>query len=86
MKTQSRISRLRAPLICGLSALALVTLAGCGPIRLIANTNIPTPLVVKMPNSPAGGTKLRLEPASVVGLSAWYWSSAMTPTCTSVAS
>ena len=49
MKTQSRISRLRAPLICGLSALALVTLAGCGPIRLIANTNIPTPLVVKMP-------------------------------------
>ena len=49
MKTQSRIHRLRAPLICGLSALALVALAGCGPIRLIANTNIPTPLVVKMP-------------------------------------
>ncbi|HKU15364.1 MAG TPA: hypothetical protein VJQ52_13290 [Steroidobacteraceae bacterium] len=30
-------------------ALALVALAGCGPVRLIANTNIPTPLVVKMP-------------------------------------
>src|SRR5688500_11127888 len=49
MKTQSRISRLRAPLISGLSALALVALAGCGPVRLIANTNIPSPLVVKIP-------------------------------------
>ena len=49
MKTPSTIARLRAPLISGLSALALVALAGCGPIRLIANTNIPTPLVVKMP-------------------------------------
>ena len=28
---------------------ALVMLAGCGPIRLIANTNIPAPLVVKIP-------------------------------------
>jgi hypothetical protein len=27
----------------------LVMLAGCGPIRLIANTNIPAPLVVKIP-------------------------------------
>ena len=34
---------------CGLGALALVALAGCGPVRLIANTNIPTPLLVKMP-------------------------------------
>jgi hypothetical protein len=42
-------SRLRAALLCGFGALALVTLAGCGPVRLIANTNIPTPLVVKMP-------------------------------------
>ncbi len=32
-----------------MGALALVTLAGCGPVRLIANTNIPTPLVVKIP-------------------------------------
>ncbi|HEX4971349.1 MAG TPA: hypothetical protein VFV69_09835, partial [Steroidobacteraceae bacterium] len=39
----------RAPLASGLGALALVVLAGCGPVRLIANTNIPTPLVVKMP-------------------------------------
>ena len=49
MSTVTRFHKLRAPLICGLSALALVTLAGCGPIRLVANTNIPTPLVVKMP-------------------------------------
>lgn len=42
-------SRWRAALLGGLGALALVTLAGCGPVRLIANTNIPTPLVVKMP-------------------------------------
>jgi hypothetical protein len=39
----------RAPLAWGLGALALVVLAGCGPVKLIANTNIPTPLVVKMP-------------------------------------
>ena len=44
----SSIHKLRAPLLC-LGALALVALAGCGPVRLIANTNIPTPLLVKMP-------------------------------------
>jgi hypothetical protein len=27
----------------------LVLLAGCGPVRLVATTNIPTPLVVKIP-------------------------------------
>jgi hypothetical protein len=43
------ISRLRAALLSGLGALALVALAGCGPVKLIANTNIPTPLVVKIP-------------------------------------
>ncbi len=43
------IRKLRAPLAWGLGALALVALAGCGPIRLVANTNIPTPLVVKLP-------------------------------------
>jgi hypothetical protein len=44
------IRRSRAlALAWGLGALALVALAGCGPVRLIANTNIPTPLVVKMP-------------------------------------
>lgn len=32
----------------GLSA-ALVMLAGCGPVKLVANTNIPPPLVVKIP-------------------------------------
>jgi hypothetical protein len=41
--------RIRAPLACCLGAFALVALAGCGPVKLIANTNIPTPLVVKMP-------------------------------------
>jgi hypothetical protein len=49
MNIQSRLHKLRAPLVCGLSALALVVLAGCGPVRLIANTNIPSPLVVKIP-------------------------------------
>lgn len=43
------IRKFSAQLACGLGALALVVLAGCGPVRLIANTNIPTPLVVKMP-------------------------------------
>lgn len=32
----------------GLSA-ALVMLAGCGPVKLVASTNIPPPLVVKIP-------------------------------------
>ncbi len=32
----------------GLSA-ALVLIAGCGPVKLVANTNIPPPLVVKIP-------------------------------------
>jgi hypothetical protein len=41
-------TRWRTALIC-LGVAALVALAGCGPIRLIANTNIPTPLVVKIP-------------------------------------
>jgi hypothetical protein len=27
----------------------VVALAGCGPVKLVANTNIPTPLVVKIP-------------------------------------
>jgi hypothetical protein len=49
MSTGVRICNWRAPLASGLGALALVVLAGCGPVRLIANTNIPTPLVVKMP-------------------------------------
>jgi hypothetical protein len=45
----SIIRKLHAPLACGLGTLALVVLAGCGPVKLVANTNIPTPLVVKMP-------------------------------------
>jgi hypothetical protein len=49
MKTAARIGKTHAPLVWGLAALALVALAGCGPVKLIANTNIPTPLVVKMP-------------------------------------
>jgi hypothetical protein len=50
MNTPSRIWKLRtSPLLCALGALALVALAGCGPVRLVANTNIPTPLLVKMP-------------------------------------
>lgn len=45
----STLRRIRAPLACCLGAFALVALAGCGPVKLIANTNIPAPLVVKMP-------------------------------------
>jgi hypothetical protein len=48
MNTPGRICKTRAAL-WALSALALVALSGCGPVRLIANTNIPTPLLVKMP-------------------------------------
>ena len=43
------INTIRAPLAWACMALALVALAGCGPVRLIANTNIPAPLVVKIP-------------------------------------
>lgn len=39
----------RVALLSATAAFALVGLAGCGPVKLIANTNIPTPLVVKMP-------------------------------------
>lgn len=49
MNTATRTRKLRAGLACALGALALAVLAGCGPVRLVANTNIPTPLVVKMP-------------------------------------
>jgi hypothetical protein len=49
MNTGARILKSGAPLLWGLAALALVALAGCGPVKLIANTNIPTPLVVKIP-------------------------------------
>ncbi len=49
MNTLSCIDRIRAPLAWACVAFALVALAGCGPVRLIANTNIPAPLVVKMP-------------------------------------
>jgi hypothetical protein len=49
MNTGACIRKWHTPLASGLGALALVVLAGCGPVRLIANTNIPTPLVVKMP-------------------------------------
>jgi hypothetical protein len=45
---KSSIQKLRAPLLL-LGALAMVALAGCGPVKLVANTNIPTPLVVKIP-------------------------------------
>jgi hypothetical protein len=45
---KSSIQKLHAPLLL-LGALAMVALAGCGPVKLVANTNIPTPLVVKIP-------------------------------------
>jgi hypothetical protein len=39
---------LRAALVAA-GALLLTLIAGCGPVRLMANTNIPTPLIVKIP-------------------------------------
>lgn len=45
---QTRRRQLVAATACGLSA-AMVLLAGCGPVKLIASTNIPPPLVVKIP-------------------------------------
>jgi hypothetical protein len=38
----------RELIAAGLAA-AMVLLAGCGPVRLVANTNIPPPLVMKVP-------------------------------------
>lgn len=38
----------RGLIAAGLGA-ALALLAGCGPVRLVANTNIPPPLVMKVP-------------------------------------
>ncbi|WP_129641909.1 hypothetical protein [Peristeroidobacter agariperforans] len=45
---QARRRQLTAAAACGLSA-AMVLLAGCGPVKLVASTNIPPPLVVKIP-------------------------------------
>ncbi|HEX7115987.1 MAG TPA: hypothetical protein VF193_12710 [Steroidobacter sp.] len=36
-------------LLASMGVAALVALAGCGPVRLVANTNIPPPLIVKLP-------------------------------------
>jgi hypothetical protein len=36
-------------MIGGMGAAGLVLLAGCGPVTLVANTNIPPPLVAKLP-------------------------------------
>jgi hypothetical protein len=45
---QARRRQLVVAAACGLST-AMVLLAGCGPVKLIASTNIPPPLVVKIP-------------------------------------
>ncbi|MDY6944808.1 MAG: hypothetical protein SXG53_03740 [Pseudomonadota bacterium] len=45
---QARRRQLVAAAACGLSA-TMVLLAGCGPVKLTASTNIPPPLVVKIP-------------------------------------
>ena len=44
----ARRRQLVAAAASGLSA-TMVLLAGCGPVKLVANTNIPPPLVVKIP-------------------------------------
>jgi hypothetical protein len=45
---QARRRQLLVAAASGLGA-AMVLLAGCGPVKLIASTNIPPPLVVKIP-------------------------------------
>lgn len=44
----ARRRQLVAAAACGLGT-AMVLLAGCGPVKLVASTNIPPPLVVKIP-------------------------------------
>ena len=44
----ARQRQLVAIAACGLAAM-MVVLAGCGPVKLVASTNIPQPLVVKIP-------------------------------------
>lgn len=39
----------RTALVVAAATIALVLLAGCGPVHLVANTNIPAPLVTKIP-------------------------------------
>ena len=41
--------RIARAILLALCAAAAVLLSGCGPVRLLASTNIPTPLVSKMP-------------------------------------
>lgn len=45
---QARRRQLVVAAACGLGT-AMVLLAGCGPVKLVASTNIPPPLVVKIP-------------------------------------
>lgn len=45
----ARILGIARSLAGALTAASLVLLAGCGPVKLVATTNIPTPLVVKIP-------------------------------------
>jgi hypothetical protein len=50
LRESNRSRSRRAPLVALASVLAaMVTIAGCGPVRLTATANIPTPLVVKVP-------------------------------------
>lgn len=43
------LRRLAARALLGCAAAGLLVAAGCGPVKLVATTNIPTPLVVKIP-------------------------------------
>ena len=45
----SRRQGLLHTMVSGIGAAAFVLLAGCGPVKLVASTNIPPPLVVKIP-------------------------------------
>jgi len=48
-----RIDRMSRCLATAFATAALLWVAGCGPVNLVATTNIPTPLVVKIPVSVA---------------------------------
>lgn len=47
------LRRVAARLTLGVAAAGLLLAAGCGPVKLVATSNIPTPLVVKIPVSVA---------------------------------
>lgn len=49
MKIAPRFAGWLRPMALAAATASLLVVAGCGPVKLVATTNIPTPLVVKIP-------------------------------------